>query len=458
MKASQQVALVVMAVGGLLCLGTPAQAGGERFEDPVEVDRLSVDEALELARERAEEIRQGRMSLRGAELATEEARRGRWPEVDISGQYLNNVSLPVLVLPDDSPFGGGVLETGVSHNIEVSAQASVPVFSPQLNRSIELSQLAEGLEATMLEKTTHQVELEVLRAYTGALMAKEALDVLETSRASLEENLRLVQSLFDEGAAPEFDLLRMEVEVANLDPELSRAENEVQGAKNYLRLLVGLPIGQPLQLEGQLEQFYEDLPRLGQDVGCEDNSQLVELEGQVGLAEQQVEVRRAEYWPTVAAFGRFNYQGQANDLRRWDYDWVDTLAVGLTVSIPLYSPGRSRRVEQARVEAMQVQSQRRFVEESLRSEWDTLEGRRAQLKESMEAQKRTIDQAERGHRIAEISYEEGAASLMEVNDAEQALRDARLNYQQTLSEYLSVVIEREELLGSREVTDAWEQQ
>ncbi len=453
-RAAWMIAVVAMALGSLASGSTAvADEGPEEVSAP----GLSLGDALELARDRAQEIQQGRLSLKASELALEEARRGRLPEVSIQGQYINNVSLPVLVLPDDSPFGGGVLETGVTHNMDVSAQASVPVYSPQLNRSIELSRIAQSLEETLLEKTEEQVELEVLRAYLGALMAAEGREVLQESRALLQENLRLVESLFEQEAAPEFDLLRMEVEVANLEPELLRADNEVRGAHNYLKLLVGIPIGQTIELEGDLESFYEDVPQLEVQRDFEDNAQLMELEGQSALVQQQIQVQRAEAWPTVGAFGNFSYQGQANDLKVWDYEWIDTLSVGVSVSIPLYSPGRSQRVEQARVEAMQVESQRDFVEESLHSEWDTLEGQLTQLEEALEAQQRTIAQAERGHQIAEISYEEGAASLMEVNDTEQALRDARLNYQQTLSDYLRALIEREELLGSRELITSWEQ-
>lgn len=436
-----------------------AEAQQDRDSDAREaapIKELTVAEALELARTHSHDIRLGQVSAEQAELALDEARMGRLPEVTIDGQYINNLLLPVMVLPEDSPFGEQILETGTQHNFDASVQASVPLYSPQLSRNIELSRIAEQLESQILEATVREIEIEVQRAYLNGLIARENLEVLRQSQQTLEHNLELVESLYEQQAAPEYDLIRTEVQVANIEPEITSAINNLQGALNYLKLLTGIAMDQPIELAVELEQFYESLPEIQFEAGFEANPEMIQLEGQRRIADQQIEVQRAAYLPTLSAFGSYGYQGQGQNLQFWDYEWTDTASVGVGLSIPLFMPGRRQRVEQARAEARQAQIQQDFLRQSLRSEFATTASRIEQLEQTIAAQRRNIEQAERGYEIALVSYEEGAYSLMDVNDAEEALTEARLNYSNVLGDYINAIFDMEDLVGTTVTTTAHE--
>lgn len=409
---------------------------------------LTLEEALQRADNHSHQIRQGAAEIERSQWALAEARAGRLPTLNVDGNYTNNVILPFIVLPPDSPFGSSVLETGTQHNFSATAQVSVPLYSAQLNRGIEVSQASKELQEALYEATLGEVDREVQRAFLNGLISREALRVLRESQDTLEANLELISALYEEGAAPEYDLLRTEVQVRNLEPELARARNSHEGALNYLKLLTGIDIDEPIELAGSLESIYEsigdpDLPRR-----FENNRDLIELAGQEEIVARRLEAERAAYWPTLSAFGNYSYQGQGDDLAFWDYDWADTASVGLAVSIPLLNPGRLERINQVEVEYRQLQMQRDFVEDSLRTEYETTRNRLQELAATIDAQERTIDQAQRGYDIARASYEEGVHNLMEVNDAESALREAQLNYKNALNDYLNAVLDLEELVGS----------
>ncbi len=438
---SRRVSLSV-ALSMLLVCFVPTGAFGE------EARAMSLEELVEMARSESHQVRQSRLEVRRAELAGEEARMGRWPTASAEAQYRNNLSLPVIVLPPDSPFGD-VLRTGARHNFTGTLQVSVPVYSAQLNRSIEVSQAVATLEKALQEATVREVEVEVERAFLNGLVSRESYAVLRESHEALLRNLSLVEALYEEGLVPEYDLIRTEVQARNLEPELERARNGYQGALNYLKLLVGLPIEEAIELDGDLRDLYESRAGHREVAEFSENRDLMQLRGQEEVVRQRIGLERAAYWPTVGAFGTFSYQGQGDNLAVWDYNWTDTATVGLSLTIPLYSPGLRQRVEQAEVEALQVSLQREFLEESLRSQFDTTTRRLEELEAMIEAQERNVEQAERGYSIARQSYEEGAYSLMDVNDAEAALRDARMNYRSALAEYVQAVLDLEDLLGRR---------
>ncbi len=411
---------------------------------------LTVGDALERARTHSQQIQLGQLDVEQSEKARDEVRAGRLPEVSLESRYSNYISRPFIVLPETSPFGEGIMETGARHNFDATVQASVPLYNAQLNRSIDLSRQALAVEQKLQEVTTREVEIEVQRAYLNGLMARQAVEVIEESRQTLEHNLELVQALHEQQAAPEHDLIRMKVQVQNVEPDWLSAVNTYKGALNYLRLLTGIPMDEPIDLDATLEELYSSLPAVGREASFEDNRNIIEVEGQQKLADKRIDVERATYLPTLATFANFSYQGQADHLRVWDYEWTDTAMIGLLLSVPLFSPGRSQRVEQARMEGRRAALQREFIEESLHADFETTQARIAQLDKAISAQKRNVEQAERGFDIAVVSYEEGAYSLLEVNDAEEALREARLNYQQVLGDYISAVLDIEDLLGSTE--------
>lgn len=181
----------------------------------------------------------------------------------------------------------------------------------------------------------------------------------------------------------------------------------------------------------------------------ERNRDILQLEGQRSIVEHQISMERAAYLPSLSAFGNFNYQGQGDDLRFWDYNWAESAAIGLRLTIPIFTGGRRQRIEQAELDRVQVDLQREFAIESLRSRHQTTTRRMTEFEAMLEAQERNIAQAERGFAIARASYEEGVHTLMDVNDAERALTEARLNYSTTLAEYINAVLDLQDLVGGQ---------
>ena len=62
-------------------------------------------------------------------------------------------------------------------------------------------------------------------------------------------------------------------------------------------------------------------------------------------------------------------------------------------------------------------------------------------------QGKTVEVAERAYNIAKVRYKEGAGSQLELQNADQELKQARLNQVQSKYSYLITKFELEQLLG-----------
>lgn len=414
---------------------------------------LSLEEAIERALDRSRPVRDAEFELRISESAVRQARSGFLPQAQLDAEYQNNIQLPVIFLPPGSPFGD-VLKVGTTHTLNINAQVTLPLFNAQLIRGVSLSEAGRELRRRMLDASRQEIVTEVQRAYINILLAEESLGALERSLQQREENLQLVRSMVEQQVAPEFDLIRTSVQVENLRPQVRQAENALTGAHNYLKLLTGIPLEQKMRLSGTLQEFYDHrgemtgLPSALTAELMERNPDLVQLDAQLDVTREQHRMNLAEYYPSLTLVGVNMHQSQGDQFRPWDYNWIGSTFVGVRLSIPLFSGlQRKFRNDQSRIRIEQQLDQIDFFKRSLGAEYDNARNRMLLARESVQAQRLNVEQAERGYEIALVGYENGTQNLLEVTDAELALTESRLNWLNSIHEYIDAALQLEHLLG-----------
>jgi outer membrane protein TolC len=71
-------------------------------------------------------------------------------------------------------------------------------------------------------------------------------------------------------------------------------------------------------------------------------------------------------------------------------------------------------------------------------------------KEQIASNKESVRLAERGVEISQVRYKTGVGTILEMNDSDFALVQARMNYYQSLSDYLIAKSALQTLLGHDE--------
>lgn len=413
--------------------------------------QLSLSEALEKGVNQNNQIKQNRLQIRSVDYQLQEARGNYWPSIDISASYTRNIKRPVFFLPEgEGPFGGGgVIEAGFDNSYMASATANMPLFNPQLNARIDVADQSvevqkEGLEVQINETTTN-----IKKVYFDALLARESVTVLELSLENAQRNLENITNLYEQGIAPQFDVLRAEVELENIRPDLIQSENNLVVALNRLKLLLDIDMSQPMTLSGTLRRFYEQqsLEDL-YDYYLRNNPNLEQVNAQKKLQKEQIDVEEAAYYPNFSLFGNYQYQSQANDFNISEYRWVNTSAAGIRLNIPIFSGfQRDAAIEQAQLELQRIKLQEDYVYQSLNMQAINAIEQIQQINQRIEAQRANIRRAERSYNIARASYQKGAATLNEVNDAELALTQARMNVIRAIHDYLVAMADYEQVTG-----------
>lgn len=416
-----------------------------RAADSSDTLRLTVEQALEIALNENLNIK-----IAGAELErVDYLRQENWyallPSVGASGQYSNNIMKPVFF---SDFFPGGKMEVGSKHSYALAGTAQVPLFSMALYKNIEMSEIE--IKAALESARTTKLDLiqQVKNGFYGVVMMEESLDVLEQSYKNALESAENIRKMYEQGLASEYDKIRSDVAARNISPTLTQARNGLELAKLQLKILLSLPLSQEIAVEGSFEHFSGLMLNYSSGVlDVEQNSNLKTVDIQLERLNKTYELIRSQRLPMLAGFANYQMQMQ-NEEFNFNKPWANSLAVGLSLQIPIFNKlSISLKEKQTKVGIRQLEYQRTLLKESLTlsaiNSVNEMKRAGAQLKSDREA----VEQAMKGYEISKVRYNTGAGTVLEMNDSEVALTRSRLNYTQTLYDFIKAKNEYEKVIG-----------
>ncbi|MDO8793445.1 MAG: TolC family protein [Vicinamibacterales bacterium] len=303
-----------------------------------------------------------------------------------------------------------------------------------------------------LREQLAEIELQVRSAYVRARLAQEFETIAQAAVAQAVEFFAQEQLRLTAGLASELEVLRADVTLANLRPQLVQARNSAELAELDLKRLIDLPLTQAVRLVTPLAVTAEQLDTTTVDVQLlvAQRAAIRAAERQVAIREQQVRIARAAYLPSAGLrvnYGRQIFPNGAFDFR--GQDWRTDFSATVALQIPIFS-GFRRQAEVAQAQVQLEQERLRLLQlrESVQLQYQQALGERQRAAASISARRRTVDQAQRVHNLTVLRYDRGLATQLDVSDARLALLQARTNLAQAMADYLIAQAEVARALGT----------
>ena len=374
--------------------------------------------------------------VQAAKAIVREAAANFFPTLNAQGLHTLDEKVFSLEFPDPITGKPQRITMDFTRDYQFSLSLSLPLFtggrliSGFKQAKYNLLSTEEG--ARQSENTT---VFNAKTAFYGCLIAKEFVKVAEEAVEVAEKHLKNVKSLHEVGMASKFDMLRSEVRVANLKPQLIKARNNLEIAKLGLKALLGIDLSQSLEIKGELiyEAYEPDLEECLAKA-LRNRPEVSQLNYQKQMAEETVKLARAADFPTVALSGTYNFW--ADKLNFQKDTWQSFYAINLVLNVPIFNGfSASARVAQSKAVIRELELTRKGLEKTV-----GFEVRRAILnlkeaKESLLSQEKNVEQAQESLRIAELNFSEGLATTLDVSSAQAALSQAKTNYTQALYDY-----------------------
>ena len=444
---------------------------------------LSLPEVVRQALERSREILQARYALDEAEEQVAEAWSGVYPTVDFSANYVRNLSPAVSFIPaiffDDnaSPGEFAPVQFSADNIWSTSVDVDQILFDARSFIGVGAAGRYRALQDEVLRARIASVVTRVRLRYYELLLAQEQQRLTGNSLRRVRESLVQARALYRAGLVPEYDVLRLEVELANLEPNLRRAGNAVAQARRQLAVELDLEEAETLNVAGSLAEMDLADPQ----ANSADNRSILEFEGidptadvdelvaaalasrsdllQLELTEDlrraELRLEQVEYFPTVNVFGSYTINAQQNGRPEF-FGSIRAYGrtIGVRVSMPVFNGfQRERRIDQKRAVLRGAQSQTRLASDQVSAEVRTLAEQVEEALLRSRGQELAVRWAQRGFEIVSAQHREGLSSQLEVTDAEVALRQSEFNYAQAVFDYLTTRARLDEAVGRVPLVD-----
>ncbi len=411
-------AMIVLVVYCLVCSGVPPEIaeGAESRATP-----YSLPEILVLALKHSP-------VMNGAEAALEES-KGRQVA---AGAYLN----PTV---SGSAGRGSIRDprTGVAiaeRTITVEQPFEWPEKRAARQRAADagLSGALAGMDEAKVALTADvkAAFYQLLFAQQDALLAKENL-------RTVEDFVTLIGARVETKESPKFELVKATVEHQKTHKDLARADNALIVARANLNKVTGKALEEHFSVQGEFESIKAGL-NLGvlTEQALDRHPTLRRQEKAVEQAQFALEHERAARMPNVSVIGQ--YHREAGD---------ESMTAGLSVPVPIWYR-RQGEIGTAmgahhRAQAERIQAQHE-LEQGVTKYFQEMQTAQRQIQVF---EKGLLFQAKEALDIAQFSFRNGVASLLEVIDAQRVYRQTLLEYAQARADYSLALARLEQSVG-----------
>ncbi len=266
-------------------------------------------------------------------------------------------------------------------------------------------------------------------SYYAHLAAVQNVTVQEDAVKRSAEQLKLIESRFELGSASKSDVLRQKVQSGNDQLAFISATNAVTDTKANLAYTIGIDPREDLQFatEPTGDQYGGTLDE-AISFGIEHNPRLLSSQKSTDQARHSLRAAKSGYLPTLTAsadYRKFNgTQSFTNSTLKYSNK---SYSYGFSVGYSIFDGFlREKRVTDAKVYRNNTMAAladtRNSVISGIKSSYLKIE----QLKKQQEVSTENVAAAEEDYRITQEKYNLGAATILDLLDAQVTLKGAQV--------------------------------
>ena len=379
---------------------------------------LSHNEALQIAREDLDRSHQ-RIRQAVADVL---------PQFDATLQYTRNWLLPTFFF--DTPAGQQQFTVGAHNNLIGTVGIRQSIWGG--GKSFSAMRTARLFKQFTMEKVRaakQQVHTQVETAFYDLLLAGELTRVSKSSVARARANFKRVEKLREAGRVSDYDLLRAQVQVAELLTDSIRTENAHILADLAFKNQIGIAPNEPITLQGTFREEIHLLSTITEteliDLAMQMHPIVRQYSLEIEMLQYAESIARSESRPTIDLIVNGQWQAQKNEFDFVKDDFRQSWFSGIAINIPIFDGFRTNaQVAQARTDTRQAELLQKRTERDVR--FNILQAWRSfyEIRARKSAQIQAVGLARRGLQIAESRYENGVGTQIEVIDGQLTLQRA----------------------------------
>lgn len=416
------------------------------FSQEEEKKPLSLDEALNIAKEKAYQIRAARSQAEQMKGKNLEAWSGFLPHVSISENYMNSndpVNVFMMKLKQgvftQQDFNLSVLNNPDDiENFTTSFQIQQPILN--FDAFFGKAAASAGVKASQAgaKRTEQAIFLQVRKTYYGLILANENVKAIKEAIRSAEAHRNNARSAHEQGLINQADYLGAEVRLAELTEQGITTENQAANASDMLKLVIGLDTPEVILPTDSFSNGQPGTLAIKSGESVENRQDLIALKFQQKAASRALAMQRSSFLPRLNGFGSIEWN--ATEAFKKD---ASSWAVGLQLQWNIFQGfGNWGRSKQAAAEKRQTEI--KYEEAEATAKWEIRKAQRAlqSANKRIQVAQTAVTQAQESLHIVETRFEQGLEKTADLLDKEVMLTNAKLRL---LKARFDLIISKSEL-------------
>ncbi len=401
--------------------------------------RLSVEDAVKIAKENNVSVQQQKITLNAAQRTKDHSWNSLSPSLSVGA----GSTVPV------DGLTGGDQTSSYSASFELSATASLSLTA-NLYTTMQGAKIAYEQNKLSFEDAVRKIELSVRESYYELLYSKENIKLQEENlaiaKAQYENNL----AKYNSGRLSEVDALSAEVNYKSKIPTVESARTTYRNAMDSFKQVLGLMLNDRVELTGSLDDCLY-LKKIEVDIKDYKSSSIKNLELKLESAKNTVlDKRFSAFAPGLNASLSWSdgswYVG-ADDAK----DAKKSSSVRLSASIPLDGAlpwsAKNDAVDSAKDSVadceLQLDDERKTFMRTVNSALRSIE----QSQSSINYKQANVELAQKTYDMTLEAYNRGTKDLLSLQSANNTLLTAQVTLNSEILTLTKNIMELENTLG-----------
>lgn len=392
---------------------------------------LSVSQAVQLGLSNSKLLQMDTLRLAQAKIKQLQVNDATLPNVSVNAGYtrLSDITPMQFTFPGNpEPV---TLYPNIPNQYTLRASVGENIFTGwKLKYSIESYGYLTKASELDVTKDESEVRYNVTAAYIGFVKLRLSQQIVAENIKAAKERVEELVALHERGLAIDNDVLKAQLYLTNLELSQSDIENSVAVSQYNLCILLGLKETTMIQADTtglfsavnlMAETEYEQLA-----FGNRPELKAADFREQASAS--NVKIAKSVYYPTVGVFADYAYDRPNQRIFPPTDEFNATWDAGVRLSwnlTNLYSGKHS--IQDAQMQSSQMQLQTEMLRDNIKMEIFQNYSACQNAINKMKMLEFSVRQTEENSRQMKAKYNQQAALMSEVLDADAALLQARVN-------------------------------
>jgi outer membrane protein len=388
---------------------------------------ITLDEAIKLGLDNSKALRLSKSKIDEAVSEYNQAKDKSKPTASASFGY------------DRAEIPYNTLGLGPNENIALPKNDNVYLGILSVNEVIfggnklkyaqQSTQLLTKVASLDADINKDEITYDIINSYYTLYKVIQSKKVVDQNLATIDQQIKQSQRFFDQGLVTKNDVLRFELQRANIQLNGIDLETNRKITNYNLDVLLGLPETTQLSIS-EIADPNRDIAPLQNyiDTAMASRYEVKQLDLRTRIAETSISDVKSNLLPTLSASGSAYYVNiAANPLPR-SGDYITPITVGINLSWNFSALWNNKnKVTQAKIQREEVVINKGITIDNVKKEVNMDYQNYTMALDKIKLLQTSIDQAGENNNILESKYKSNIASATDRADAQTLLYQAQIN-------------------------------